>query len=111
METKTNTKMEKETINYAILSAAFANDGWTEYHQFMAGNRWVKGDDTVTSYRGKYKLNGQPVGKEYLIRMLNIDQRLIMVADAIAPYPLSGKYGRTFLAGVRWADAHPANQQ
>ena len=104
--------MEKktETIYYPILSAAFANDGWREYHQFMAGSRWVKGDDTVTSYYGKYKLNGQPVTKEHLCQMLHIDSRIVQVAEAIAPYPLNGKYGRAFLDGVRWADAHPANK-
>ena len=108
METKTKTKTKTKTINYMILCEAFANDGWKEYHQFMVGNRWVKGGDTVTSYYGKYKLNGQPITKDYLIRMLHIDPRLVQVAQAIAPYPLNGKYGRTFLAGVRWADEHPA---
>ena len=101
METKT------KTINFMILSEAFAKAGWTRYHQFMAGSRWVKGGDTVTSYYGKYKLNGQPISKEHLIRMLHIDRRLVQVAEAIAPYPLGGKYGRAFLAGVRWADEHP----
>lgn len=99
--------MGTETINYAILSAAFANDGWKEYHQFMVGNRWVKGNDTVTSYYGKYKLNGQPIDKEYLCRMLKIDQRLVRVAEAIAPHPLNSKYGKAFLDGVRWADKNP----
>ena len=66
------TKPKTETINYMILGEAFAKAGWTRYPQFMAGSRWVKGGDTVTSYYGKYKLNGQPISKEQLIRMLQI---------------------------------------
>ncbi len=108
MKNNKNNDIEKsEKINYMVLSEAFANDGWKESHMFMAGSRWVKGNDTVKSYCGHYLLNGQPIDKEYLIRMLHIDPRIVEVADAIAPYPLKGKYGQAFLNGVRWADAHP----
>ena len=94
-----------------LREAAFAQDGWTMYHKFMAGNRWVKGYDTITCYHGIYKLNGQIISKAFVCEMLNIDSRSIEVCEAIAPHPINSKYGRAFLEGVRWADAHPTGEE
>ena len=94
-------------LNFMLVHEAFEKDGWQMYHKFMAGNKWVKGNDTVTCYYGVYKMNGKAISKEELCDMLHIDRRALQVCEAIAPHEIHGKYGRTFLAGVRWADAHP----
>ena len=104
--------MEKiNNINFMLVHEAFARDGWTMYHYFMRGNKWVKGNDTVTCFRGGYKLNGEPLSNERLAEMLNIDRRAIAVCEAIAPHEIHGAYGRAFLEGVRWADAHPVKRE
>lgn len=112
LENKTNNIMEKiNNINYLLVHEAFQRDGWTMYHQFMVGNRWVKGKDTITCYYGVYKLNGVRLSNESLIEMLHIDRRAIAVCAAIAPHQVHGAYGRAFLEGVRWADAHPDDKK
>lgn len=95
-------------INFSLDRDTFEKDGWTMYHTFMAGSKWVKGNDTVTCYYGVYKLNGKVISNEYLCEWLHIDKRTIEVCEAIAPHEIHTKYGRAFLEGVRWADAHPA---
>lgn len=80
------------------------------HHYLMRGNKWVKGNDTVTRFRG-YKLNGEPLSNECLAEMLHIDRCAIDVCEAIAPHEVHGAYGRAFLDGVRWADAHPAKKE
>ena len=103
--------MEKiKKINSMLVHEAFQSKGWTMYHKFMAGNRWEKGDDIITCYHGIYKLNGQIISEDFLCEMLKIDSRSIEVCEAIAPHPINSKYGRAFLEGVRWADAHPAEK-
>lgn len=97
-----------KNINFILVKEAFEKAGWTMHHTFMAGNKWVKGHDTVTCYYGIYKLNGTVISNEYLYEMLDIDRRSIEVCEAIAPHEIHTKYGRAFLEGVRWADAHPA---
>jgi hypothetical protein len=81
------------------------------YHYLMRGNKWVNGNDTVTCYRGGYKLNGESLSNERLAEMLNIDRRAIAVCEAIVPHEIHSVYGRAFLDGVRWADAHPAKKE
>ena len=70
----------------------------------------MKGNNTVTCFRGGYKLNGEPLSNERLAEMLHIDQRAIAVCKAITPHEIHGTYGRAFLEGVRWADAHPVKK-
>ena len=112
LKKKTDSIMEKiNNINYVLVHEAFQRDGWTMYHQFMVGNRWVKGNDTITCYYGVYKLNGVPLSNENLIELLQIDKRAIAVCAAIAPHQVHGAYGRAFLEGVRWADAHPDDKK
>ena len=104
--------MEKiNNINFLLVHEAFERDGWTKYHMFMVGNKWVKGNDTVTCGRGGYRLNGKPLSNERLSEMLNIDKRTIAVCNAIAPHQVHSPYGRAFLEGVRWADAHPDDRK
>lgn len=105
METKTE-------LDHKLVNEAFEREGWKMYHQFMAGNRYVKGNDTVTWYFGRFRLNGESVGEDYICEMLHLgDKRMIQVCGAIAPDSIFSKYGQAFLAGVRWADEHPANKQ
>ena len=96
--------------NFLVVNEAFEREGWTMQHKFMVGNKWVKGNDTVTHYGPYYELNGEIISTTFLCEMLNIDMRLIDVCNAIAPHQLHSKYGRAFLEGVRWADAHPAGK-
>ena len=104
--------MEKiNNINYLLVHEAFQRDGWTMYHQFMVGNRWVKGIDIITCYYVVYKLNGARLSNESLIELLHIDKRAIAVCEAIAPHQVHSAYGRAFLEGVRWADAHPDDKK
>lgn len=93
-----------------LVHEAFERDGWTVYHYLMRGNKWVKGNDAVTCFRGGYKLNGEPLSNECLAEMLHIDRRAIDVCEAIAPQ-VHGAYGRVFLDGVRWADALLAKKE
>jgi hypothetical protein len=99
-----------EHLDFSAILETFEKEGWNHYRG-LAYDRWVKGDDRAKCVKGKFRLNDQPVSKEELCRLLHIDPRVVRVSKAIAPYPLSGKYGQAFLDGVRWADAHPANQQ
>lgn len=100
-----------QTLGYKLINEAFTREGWVMYHQFMAGNRYVKGTDIVTGYYGHFKLNGKSISDEEICDMLHIDQRIQDVCDAIAPNPINSKYGRAFIAGVRWADEHPISKQ
>jgi len=103
---------EMKSLDYKIVDEAFAREGWTKYIQFMAGNRYVKGNDTVTWYFGRFMLNGKSVSEAYICEMLHLDnKRMIQVCDAIAPDSIFSKYGQAFLAGVRWADEHPITKQ
>ena len=93
-----------------MVDEAFEREGWTKYIQFMAGSRFVKGNDTITWYFGRFALNGKSVSEEYICEMLHLgDKRMIQVCGAIAPDSIFSKYGQAFLAGVKWADEHPIN--
>ena len=98
-------------LDYKLVNEAFEREGWVMYHQFMAGNRYVKGNDTVTWYFGHFRLNGKSVGEEYICELLHMDRRMIQVCGAIAPDSIFSKYGQAFHAGVRWADEHPINKE
>ena len=102
---------EMKTLDYKLVNEAFEREGWVMYHQFMAGNRYVKGNDTVTWYFGRFMLNGKSVSEAYICEMLHMDSRMIQVCCAIAPDSVFSKYGQAFLAGVRWADEHPISKQ
>lgn len=103
---------EIKTLNYKLVNEAFEREGWVMYHQFMAGNRYVKGEDTVTCYFGHFRLNGKSVSEAYICDMLHLgDKRMIQVCDAVVPDSIFSKYGQAFLAGVKWADEHPINKQ
>ena len=78
----------KKTLDYRIINEAFTREGWTMYHQFMVGNRYVRGTDIVTWYYGHFKLNGKSVSDEAICDMLKIDKRILEVNDAIAPHPI-----------------------
>ena len=102
----------KKELDYKMVDEAFEREGWVKYIQFMAGSRYVKGNDTVTCYFGRFRLNGKTVSEEYICEMLHLgDKRMIQVCDAIAPDSIFSKYGQAFLAGVRWADEHPITKQ
>lgn len=104
--------MEKfERLNYQVLSDAFVRNGWKRYHLFMAGNYWLKGDDKITCFYGGYRLNGNLISSEQLIKMLDIDVRLLQVADALNPRNLNTKYCRAFIDGVAWADENPCTER
>ena len=102
---------EMKSLDYKMVDEAFAREGWTKYIQFMAGNRYVKGNDTVTCYFGRFMLNGKSVSEEYICEMLHLGERAIQVCSAIAPDSIFSKSGQAFLAGVRWADEHPTNKK
>ena len=102
---------EKKELDYKLVNEAFEREGWVMYHQFMAGNRYEKGNDIVTWYYGHFKLNGNSVSNEFICEMLNLDKRILEVSEAIGPHPIYSKYGQAFLAGVRWADEHPINKE
>lgn len=97
-------------LDHNLVNEAFKQEGWTVYHQFMAGNRYEKGNDVVTGYYGRFELNGKPISNEAICDMLHIDRRILEVCEAIAPHPINSKYGQAFLAGVKWADEHPVNK-
>ena len=102
----------KKELDYKLVNEAFEREGWVKYIQFMAGSRYVKGNDTVTCYFGHFRLNGKSVSEAYICEMLHLgDKRTIQVCGAIAPDSIFSKYGQAFLAGVRWADEHPINKQ
>ncbi len=102
----------KKELDYKLVNEAFEREGWVKYIQFMAGSRYVKGNDTVTCYFGHFRLNGKSVSEAYICEMLHLgDKRTIQVCDAVAPDSIFSKYGQAFLAGVRWADEHPINKQ
>ena len=96
--------MEKERLNYQVLSDAFVRNGWKRHHLFMIGDSWDKGDDNVSCFYEGYRLNGNLISCEQLIRMLDIDVRLLQVADALNPRNINTKYSRAFIDGVAWAD-------
>ena len=101
----------KKELNGKLVNEAFEREGWTKYIQFMAGSRYVKGNDTVTCYFGRFMLNGKSVSEEFICEMLHMDSRMIQVSGAVAPHSLFSNYGQAFLAGVRWADENPVNKQ
>ena len=101
----------KKELDYKLVNEAFEREGWVKYIQFMAGSRYVKGNDTVTCYFGRFRLNGENVSEAYICEMLHMDSRMIQVCGAIAPDSIFSKYGQAFLAGVKWADEHPINKQ
>ena len=102
----------KKELDYKLVDEVFTREGWVKYIQFMAGSRYVKGNDTVTCYFGHFRLNGKSVSEAYICEMLHLgDKRTIQVCDAVAPNSIFSKYGQAFLAGVRWADEHPINEQ
>ena len=76
-----------KTLDYNLVNGAFEREGWVMYHQFMAGNKYVKGNDTITWYYGRFMLNGKSVSEEFICEMLHIDNRMIQVCGAIAPHP------------------------
>ena len=101
----------KTELDYKLVNEAFEREDWKMYHQFMAGNRYVKGNDTVTCYFGRFMLNGKSISEEYICEMLHLGERAIQVCSAIAPDSIFSKYGQAFVAGVRWADEHPTNKK
>lgn len=104
--------MEKcERLNYQVLRDAFVRNGWERHHKFMIGETWFKGDDNVSCFYEGYRLNGNLIGCEQLIRMLDIDVRLLQVADALHPRNINAKYCRAFIDGVAWADDHPGTER
>ena len=109
---KTNNEMDtKKELDYKIVDEAFAREGWTKYIQFMAGSRYVKGNDTITWYFGRFMLNGESVSEANICEMLHMDSRMIQVCGAIAPDSIFSKYRQAFLAGVKWVDEYPINKQ
>ena len=100
-----------ERLNYQVLSDAFVRNGWKKYHLFMAGDYWLKGDDKITCFYNGYRLNGNLISSEQLIKMLDIDVRLLQVADALHPRNINAKYCRAFIDGVAWADDHPGTER
>ena len=101
---------ENKELDGKLVNEAFEKEGWVMYHQFMAGNRYVKGNDTVTCYFGRFRLNGESVSEAYICEMLHLDSRMIQVCEAIAPKSVFSQYGQAFLAGVKWADENPSRQ-
>ena len=102
----------KKEIDYKLVNEAFEREGWVKSIQFMAGSRYVKGNDTVTCYFGHFRLNGKSVSEAYICEMLHLgDKRTIQVCDTVAPDSIFSKYGQAFLAGVKWADEHPIDKQ
>ncbi len=47
--------------------------GWTKYHLFMRGTKWVKGDEIIIYDRNGWHLNGQIVTKQELNTYLQYD--------------------------------------
>ncbi|MBO7482137.1 MAG: hypothetical protein J6T63_08520 [Bacteroidales bacterium] len=104
--------MEKfERLNYQVLSDAFVHNGWKRHHLFMIGDSWVKGDDKIACLHSGYILNGNLISSEQVIKMLDIDVRLLQVADALDSRNINTKYSRAFIDGVAWADEHPCAER
>lgn len=100
-----------ERLNYQVLSDAFVRNGWKKHHLFMIGDSWDKADDKITCFHNGYRLNGNLISSEQLIKMLDIDVRLLQVADALNPRNLNTKYSRAFIDGVAWADENPGTER
>ena len=100
-----------ERLNYQVLSDAFVCNGWKKHHLFMIGDSWDKADDKITCFHNGYRLNGNLISSEQLIKMLDIDVRLLQVADALNPRNLNTKYSRAFIDGVAWADENPGTER
>jgi hypothetical protein len=76
------TKAEKEAYRQeqARIKAAherfdsfMSEHGWTKYHLFMRGSKWVKGDDTIIYDRNGWKLNEQTVTEQEIHKFLQYD--------------------------------------
>ena len=104
-----------KNVDFSIIHEAFDKEGWLHSHGYAHGvarfSRWAKGGDEICGFHGKYTLNGKPIEKESLCRMLHIDRRILQVSEAILPHPIHGKYGKAFLDGVKWADKHPVEER
>ena len=103
-----------KNVGFSIIHESFNKDGWQHSLGYAHGmarfNRWRKNGNEICCSHGKYTLNGKPIDRGFLCRMLHIDNLVLQVCKAIEPYPIHAKYGQTFLAGVRWADEHPIGQ-
>lgn len=100
-----------QSLNFAIVSEAFEKEGWENHHAIAGYNRWTKDGLEVKSVRGEYKMDEKTLDAAQLCELLHIDRRILQVSKAIAPYPIHAEFGQAFLAGVRWADAHPIGQR
>ena len=47
--------------------------GWTKYHLFMRGTKWVRGDDMIIYDRNDWQLNGQTMTKQEMHKFLQYD--------------------------------------
>ena len=47
------------------------NTGWTHRILFMGGGKWTRGDDTLIRGLETWRLNGQIITKENLLRFVN----------------------------------------
>ena len=88
---------------------AFARKGWTYQHVPPAGSRWTKEDNVVTYSHSRFGLNGKPVDEGAVCLLAGATQRMLEVAEVLAPHPLTGKYGGAFMEGVLWTDEYLAS--
>ena len=65
------TAAEKEA--WERLDTFMSEQGWTKFHLFMRGTKWVNGDDTIIYDRNGWQLNGQTMSKQELFKTLQYD--------------------------------------
>lgn len=93
-------------IDFRLLEHHFQQDGWTQYHLFMRGTRWVKDSHTVIRDTIGYLYDGKRVTEDIIIAMMKIDENEIELYEHLKQQGNSPTYRFAFLDGVKWANRH-----
>lgn len=76
------TKAEKEAYNAAQakikaaqerFDAFMSEHGWSKFHLFMRGTKWVKGEEIIICDRNGWHLNGKIVTKQEINQFLQYE--------------------------------------
>ena len=93
-------------IDFRFLERCFHESGWNQYHLFMRGTKWEKGNQTVIRDVNGYMLDGKRVGEEAIITLLGIDRKELEMYEHLKKLGFGGKCRWAFIEGVRWATKH-----
>ena len=93
-------------IDFRLIDYYFREKGWNQYHLFMRGTKWTKGNQTVIMDANGYKLDGERVGEDAIIALLDIDRKEIKMYEHLKKLGYSDKCRWAFIEGVRWANLH-----